>query len=79
MGFFEKIFGSYSKKELARIEPIKKAVLDLDEDMESLSDSALKAKTKEFKERISNGETLDDILPEAMAVCREAAYRVLGK
>ena len=79
MGFFEKIFGSYSKKELARIEPIKKAVLDLDEDMESLSDSALKTKTKEFKERISNGETLDDILPEAMAVCREAAYRVLGK
>jgi len=79
MGFFEKIFGSYSKKELARIEPIKKAVLDLDEDMESLSDAALRAKTKEFKERLAGGETLDDILPEAMAVCREAAYRVLGK
>lgn len=79
MGFFEKIFGSYSKKELARIEPIKKAVLDLDEDMGGLSDSALKAKTKEFRERLDGGESLDDILPEAMAVCREAAFRVLGK
>ncbi len=79
MGFFEKIFGSYSKKELARIEPIKKAVLDLDEEMSSLSDTALKAKTKEFRERLDGGETLDDILPEAMAVCREAGYRVLGK
>ncbi len=79
MGFFEKIFGSYSKKELARIEPIKKSVLDLEDDMEALSDSALRAKTDEFKERLTKNETLDDILPEAMAVCREAAYRVLGK
>ncbi|MGN1411596.1 MAG: preprotein translocase subunit SecA [Oscillospiraceae bacterium] len=79
MGFFEKIFGSYSKKELARIEPIKNAVLALEDDMEGLSDTALRAKTQEFKERLEGGETLDDILPEAMAVCREAAFRVLGK
>lgn len=79
MGFFEKIFGSYSKKELARIEPIKNAVLALEDDMEALSDTALRAKTQEFKKRLEDGETLDDILPEAMAVCREAAFRVLGK
>ncbi|MBQ8921841.1 MAG: preprotein translocase subunit SecA [Oscillospiraceae bacterium] len=79
MGLFEKIFGSYSEKELAKIEPIKKRVLDLDEEYQGLSDTALKAKTKEFKERLANGETLDDIMVEALATVREAADRILGK
>ena len=79
MGLFDKIFGSYSEKELAKIEPIKKKVLDLDEEYQGLSDAALKAKTKEFRERLANGETLDDIMVEALATVREAADRVLGK
>ncbi len=79
MGLLEKIFGSYSEKELARIEPIQQRVLMLEEEYKALSDYELKAKTKEFKERIAEGETLDSIMPEALATCREAADRVLGK
>lgn len=79
MGLISRIFGSYSTKELARIEPIKNNVLALDEEYQKLSDAELKAKTTEFKERLDCGETLDDILPEALATVREAASRVLGK
>ncbi len=79
MGLINRIFGSYSTKELARIEPIKNSVLALDEEYQKLSDAELKAKTTEFKERLDCGETLDDILPEALATVREAASRVLGK
>ena len=79
MGIFERIFGSYSKKELARIEPIKNKVLDLEDEYKSMSDATLKEQTVKFRERLSNGETLDDILPEAFAAVRETADRVLGK
>ena len=79
MSLIDKIFGSYSKKELARIEPIKQAVLDLDEEYSKLSEQELKGKTQIFKDRLAAGEDLDTILPEALATCREAAYRVLGK
>ena len=79
MGIFERIFGSYSKKELARIEPIKNKVLDLEDEYKSMSDATLKEQTVKFRERLSNGETLGDILPEAFAAVREAADRVLGK
>ena len=78
MGFLQKIFGTHSQHELKRIYPIVDAIEALDEDMQKLSDAELKNKTKEFRERLANGETLDDILPEAYAVVREAAYRVLG-
>ena len=79
MGFISRIFGSYSAKELARIEPIKNSVLALDEEYQKLTDAELKAKTAEFRERLDCGETLDDVLPEALATVREAADRVLGK
>ena len=79
MSFIDRIFGSYSEKELAKIEPIKKKVLDLDEEYKGLSDASLKAKTTEFRERLANGETLDDIMVEALATVREAADRILGK
>ena len=79
MSFIDRIFGSYSEKELAKIEPIKKKVLDLDEEYKGLSDASLKAKTVEFRERLANGETLDDIMVEALATVREAADRILGK
>ena len=78
MNIIQKIFGTHSQNELKRVYPIADAVMALDEDMQRLSDEELKAKTKEFKERLENGETLDDILPEAYAVVREAASRVLG-
>ena len=78
MGFFTKIFGTHSDHELKRIEPIVKKIEALRPDMQALSDEELKAKTPEFKERLSKGETLDDLLPEAFAVCREAAKRTLG-
>ena len=78
MNIIRKIFGTHSQNELKRVYPIADAVMALDEDMQKLSDEELKAKTKEFKERLENGETLDDILPEAYAVVREAASRVLG-
>ena len=79
MSILDKIFGNYSKKELARIKPIMQKVLDLDEEYQKLSDADLKAKTEEFKKRLSDGQTLDDIMPEALATAREAADRVLGK
>ncbi len=78
MNLFKVLFGNYSEKELKRIKPIGEKVLALEEEYKSLSDDELKAKTAEFKERLSNGETLDDILPEAFATCREASDRVLG-
>ncbi len=79
MSFISRIFGSYSTKELARIEPIKNKVLELDEEYQKLSDTELKAKTQEFRDRLEVGETLDTILPEALATVREGAWRVLGK
>ena len=78
MNIIQKIFGTHSQNELKRVYPIADAVMALDEDMQRLSDEELKAKTKEFKDRLENGETLDDILTEAYAVVREAASRVLG-
>lgn len=78
MGVFESIFGSANKKELKKIEPIIKKIESYDKSMQQLSDDELKHKTVEFKERLKNGETLDDIMPEAYAVVREASYRVLG-
>lgn len=79
MGMFDGLFGSYSKRELAKIEPIKNKVLALEDDYAAMSEETLKAQTNVFKERIANGETVDDILPEALATVREAAWRVLGK
>ena len=81
MGLFSNIFGAnaYSNRELKRIEPIKNKILALDEEYQELSDTELKAKTLEFKDRLEEGETLDAILPEALATVREAAWRVLEK
>jgi len=78
MGIFDKIFGTHSERELKRIYPIVDKVESLRDSMMALSDEQLKAKTKEFKDRLANGETMDDILPEAYATVREAARRVLG-
>ena len=78
MSFFEKLFGSFSDKELKRINPLKDKVLALEPEMQKLTDEQLQAKTTEFKARLEKGETLDDLLPEAFAVCREADWRVLG-
>ena len=78
MKVVEKIFGTHSERELKRIEPIVQAIEALDEQMQGLSDEELKGKTAEFKERLSKGETLDDLLPEAFAVVREAGARVLN-
>ena len=79
MSFLNKIFKSYSEKEVKRITPIVDSIEGFDSIMQSLSDEALKGKTEEFKERFSKGETLDDLLPEAFAVVREAATRTLGQ
>ena len=79
MGIFGTIFGSYSTKELARIEPIKESVLKLEEQYAAMSDTELKAQTQNFRDRLDTGESIDMILPEALATVREAAYRVLGK
>ena len=79
MGIFGKIFGSYSTKELASIEPIKESVLKLEEQYAAMSDTELKAQTQNFRDRLDTGESIDMILPEALATVREAAYRVLGK
>ena len=78
MGLIQKIFGTHSENELKRIYPIVDAVEALEPEMQKLSDSELKDKTREFKKRIAEGETLDGILPEAYAVVREASVRVLG-
>ena len=79
MGLLDAIFGSYSQKELKRIEPIKNKVLELEDTYKEMTEAQLRAQTGILKERLANGETLDDILPEAFATCREAAARVLGK
>ena len=75
----EKIFGSYSERELKRIMPIVESIEAMEPEIRALTDAQLRAKTDEFKERLANGETLDDILPEAFAVVREAADRVIGE
>ena len=78
MGVIEKIFGTHSERELKRIYPIVDQIESLRPEMQALSDTELKDKTRQFKERLSKGETLDDILPEAFATVREAAKRVLN-
>ena len=78
MGLISALFGSYSKRELKRIEPIKDQVLALEEKYKAMSEKELKSQTAILKERLANGETLDDILPDAFAVCREASDRVLN-
>ena len=78
MGLFDKIFGTYSERELKDIRPVVDKILALEDEYKALSDEALKAKTAQFKERYKNGESLDDLLPEAFATVREAADRVLG-
>ena len=78
MSFINAIFGSHSDKELKRIKPIVDKIEALDSKYSAMTDEELKAKTPEFKERLDNGETLDDILPEAFATVREACWRVLG-
>ncbi|MBE6809646.1 MAG: preprotein translocase subunit SecA [Ruminococcaceae bacterium] len=78
MGLLTAIFGNYSEKEIKRIRPLLDKVLSYEEEYRTLSDDDLRAKTDEFKNRLTIGETLDDILPEAFAVCREAGDRVLG-
>ena len=78
MGLMQKIFGTHSENELKRIYPIVDEVEALEPAMQKLSDSELKDKTREFKKRLADGETLDDILPEAYAVVREASVRILG-
>ena len=78
MGLLKKLFGDYSTKEVKRIIPIKNKVLALEEEYSKLTDKELQNKTVEFKERLAKGETLDDILPEAFAACREGSWRVLG-
>ena len=78
MGFFSKMFGSYSDRELKSIYPIVDKIEAMAEEYKAMSDAELQAKTPEFKSRLQNGETLDDILPEAFATVREASRRVLG-
>lgn len=77
MSFIDKLFGSYETKELKKIEPIKNAVLKLEDKYRAMSEDELKSQTGILKDRLAAGETLDDILPDAFAVCREAAWRVL--
>ena len=78
MGLFKNLFGNYSEKEIKKIRPIMELVLSYEDEYKKLSDSELKGMTEKFKNRLSEGETLDDILPEAFAVCREASDRVLN-
>ena len=78
MGFFTKLFGSRSDREIKRIQPTVDQILALEDEYKALSEEALKGKTQEFKNRLAAGETLDDLLPEAFAAIREAADRVLG-
>lgn len=77
MSLFSKIFGTHSQHEVKRILPIVDKIEALAPEFEKMTDEELQAKTPEFKERLANGETLDDILPEAYATVREAATRVL--
>ena len=78
MGLMEKIFGDLNAKEVKKVEKIVDRIEAYDEAMQALSDQELRGKTAEFRERLAAGETLDDILPEAFAVCREGAVRSLG-
>jgi len=78
MGLMEKIFGDLNAKEIKKLEKIADQIEALDQQMQGMTDGELRGKTAEFKERLAAGETLDDILPEAFAVCREAAFRSLG-
>ena len=78
MSFLDKIFGSYSDRELKKIKPVVDKILAMEGEYAALTDEQLKAKTPEFRERLAAGETLDDLLPEAFAAVREAAWRVLG-
>ena len=78
MGFFKRLFGDYSSKELKKIEPMTNEILDLEKTMEKLTDDELKNKTEEFRARLEKGQTLDDLMVEAFAVVREASWRVLG-
>ena len=78
MSFLDKLFGNYSAKEIKRITPLQQKVLSYEEEYRALTDDELRQKTTEFKSRLEGVETLDDLLPEAFAVCREASDRVLG-
>lgn len=78
MGVFDKLFGTYQDKELKKYEKIKDKILSLESEVQQLTDDELKNKTVEFKEQLQAGDTLDNLLPVAYAVCREASYRVLG-
>ena len=78
MGLFTKIFGTRSERELKRIRPLVDKILSMEEEYKALSEAELKGKTAQFKERLAQGESLDDLLPEAFAAIREAADRVLG-
>ena len=77
MGFLEKVFGNYSQKEIKRLQPTVNKVLALENEFAAMSDAELRGMTDKLKARLANGETLDDILPEAFATCREASWRVL--
>lgn len=79
MGLLDRIFGNSSAKEIKRVQPIVDQIISYDESMRALSDEQLRSKTNEFKQRLAAGETLDDLLPEAYAVVREAAGRTLGE
>ena len=78
MSFMEKIFGDLNEKEVKKVEKIADKVMAYDEEMQKLTDDELRGKTIEFKQRIAEGESLDELLPEAFAVCREGAWRALG-
>ena len=78
MGLFDKLFGTRSQRELKKIQPTVDKILALEEPYKALSEEQLRGKTAEFKQRLAQGETLDDLLPEAFAAIREAADRVLG-
>ena len=77
MGFLEKVFGNYSQKEIKRLQPTVNKVLALENEFAAMSDAELRGMTAKLRARLANGETLDDILPEAFATCREASWRVL--
>ena len=78
MGLFQKLFGTPSEREIKKIQPIVDKILAMEEEYKALSQEQLQGKTAEFKARLAQGETLDDILPEAFAAARVAAWRVLG-
>ena len=78
MGFLSKIVGTHSEREVKRVIPIVNKIESMEPEMEKLSDEELRGKTDEFKKRLAEGETLDDILPEAYAVVREASKRTIG-